>query len=189
MKSIITWFSIVTICLCFSFRSKAQSTFNSGDNVFNLGIGLAGNLYAGGGYATTIPPIGLSFEHGLNNSKIGIGGFLGVASSTYSYDYGGYGNYSWRYTYKIIAVRGAYHFYTQKKFDVYAGALLGYNAVSFTYSAPPGDQTYNGYATVGSGFAFDIFVGGRYYFTQHFGVMAELGYGVTLLTIGIALKL
>jgi hypothetical protein len=33
-----------------------------------------------------------------------------------------------------------------------------------------------------------FFVGGRYYFSEFFAAMLELGYGVSYLNIGVALK-
>lgn len=184
---------ILGICTFSLNRASAQQTFNSGDNVFNLGFGLGGDLYAGGGYATVIPPIEASWEHGMNVPKLGLGIFIGVASESYQvpyndyYDGHYYGYYTWRYTDKLIGIRGAYHFYTQHKFDVYAGAILGYNSVSYSYTGP--GEGYNNYATLGSGIAFDIFIGGRYYFSHHWGVYAELGYGIDLLSIGVTAKL
>jgi hypothetical protein len=41
----------------------------------------------------------------------------------------------------------------------------------------------------GSGVAYSLFVGGRYYFNQHIGVFAELGYGVAWLNLGVAFHL
>ncbi len=187
MKRIFTACCIFPCCIFFCSKTDAQ-TFNPGDNVFNLGVGLGGNLYTGTGYSTNLPPIGVAFDHGLNAPKWGIGGFIGVASATYQYNYSGYGYDSWKYTYKIIGVRGTYHFYMKDKFDVYGGALLGYDAVSVTFTGPYTD--YRGMYTVGgSGLAFDIFVGGRYYFSPKVGVVAELGYGISFLTIGVTFKL
>ncbi|HVB04279.1 MAG TPA: hypothetical protein VNE41_11235, partial [Chitinophagaceae bacterium] len=65
MKRIFTVFCVFSCCLFFCSKTEAQ-TFNPGDNVFNLSLGLGGDLYTGAGYSTTLPPIGLAFDHGLN---------------------------------------------------------------------------------------------------------------------------
>lgn len=70
------------------------------------------------------------------------------------------------------------------KFDTYAGALLGYDIVS---AKEVGDVpgTYN---ATESSVRLDLFVGGRYYFTDRFAAMAEIGYGIAYLNLGVALK-
>jgi len=40
-----------------------------------------------------------------------------------------------------------------------------------------------------SSMAFAFYLGGRYYINDKFGVMAELGYGIAYLNIGVALRL
>ncbi|NTW32641.1 MAG: hypothetical protein HGB12_08465, partial [Bacteroidetes bacterium] len=39
-----------------------------------------------------------------------------------------------------------------------------------------------------SGFAWTMFLGGRYFFNHDYGALLELGYGVTYINIGIAKK-
>ncbi|HVB03748.1 MAG TPA: hypothetical protein VNE41_08505 [Chitinophagaceae bacterium] len=186
MKKTATFFLIGAFLLFAYLPTKAQS-FKSGDNIFNLGVGVVGgDLYAGGGYSTSVPPISLSYEHGMNIHNFGLGAIIAFSSSAYNYNYYGY-SFSYHYSYKIIGLRAAYHFYTQEHFDIYGGLILGYDIVSATSS----DYTGNGYnyTVAGSSLAFDIFVGARYYFSDHVGAMAELGYGISILNIGLAFKL
>ena len=61
--------------------------------------------------------------------------------------------------------------------------MLGYNIVS--YSAT-GD--YTGPNTYGSGLGFSLFLGSRWFFSDNLAAFAELGYGVSILNAGIALK-
>jgi hypothetical protein len=43
--------------------------------------------------------------------------------------------------------------------------------------------------TAGGGFTYNVFVGGRYYFTDNIGAFAELGYGISILNLGLCVKL
>jgi hypothetical protein len=80
-----------------------------------------------------------------------------------------------------IGVRGSYHFgkllkVNNKKFDPYAGALLGLANRS---------SDYRGDTWVRPG----IFAGARYYFSRNFGAYGEAGYGVHAITLGMTFKL
>ena len=163
-----------------------ESTFVKGDKVLNLGIGLGSTLYSGSYYKAGFPPISVSLEVGvkdgiLDKGSLGIGGYLGYSS--HKWDYSGWG---WKYTNIIVGVRGNFHYPLVDKLDTYTGLMLGYNiATSKEYgNAVIG---YNYHASSG-GVAFAWFVGGRYYFSNNFAGMLELGYGITYLNIGVALK-
>lgn len=64
---------------------------------------------------------------------------------------------------------------------------LEYNIVSAkTYGY---EGSWNNYSSSVSGFTGSWFLGGRYYFTDNFAGLLELGYGIAYLNIGVALKL
>ena len=192
MKKIFLFISAVAIC----FSVNAQTpTFSKSDLVFNLGIGLGTTLYSGSYYKSTLPPISLSAEYGAiedfltEDLTLGLGGYVGIAGSKYETTFGNGGQtYGWKYSYTVIGVRGALHYPLVEKLDTYAGMMLGYNIVSFkeigTYQAGFGLEN-----SVGSSVAFSVYIGGRYYFSDNFAAMAELGYGIAYLNLGIALKL
>src|SRR5512147_1322079 len=103
-----------------------ESTFNKGDKVINLGIGLGSTLYHGFGYKASVPPISISGEYGikdgiLDKGVIGVGGYLGYSS--YKWEYYGWG---WKYTNIIIGARGTFHYPFIDKLDTYTGILLGF---------------------------------------------------------------
>jgi len=67
------------------------------------------------------------------------------------------------------------------------GLLLGYNIATskeFGSSIPGYDYSYSA-----GGITWAGFIGGRYYFKDNLAVMAELGYGIAYLNIGVALKI
>ncbi|MDD2197892.1 MAG: hypothetical protein PHE03_09255 [Bacteroidales bacterium] len=184
MKKTLT---LIAVLCSFSLLGISQNTFNKGDKVLNAGIGLGNALYTGSGYTSKTPPLSLSFEVGVvdelfdEKSSLGIGGYIGYSGA--KWEYSGWG---WKYTNFIIGARGVGHYQLIDKFDTYTGLLLGYDIVnSKEIGAIPG---MNGYSASGSSFIWAWFIGGRYYFSDSFGAMAELGYGISYLTLGISYK-
>lgn len=78
-----------------------------------------------------------------------------------------------------------YHFELNPKFDTYGGGMLGYNSVR--EKAEPNIQLIG--ETDTKGFTYTLLVGGRYRFTEHIGAFLELGYGVTVINLGLNIKL
>jgi hypothetical protein len=163
-----------------------ESTFKQGDKVLNLGVGFGSTFYSGTGYKAGIPPISASLEFGvkdgiLDKGSIGIGGYLGYSSHKWEYN-----NWGWKYTNIILGVRGVFHYPLVDKLDTYTGLLLGYNIAT---SKEFGTAVYGyNYSASSGGVAYSWFVGGRYYFSEKFAGMLELGYGITYLNLGVALK-
>lgn len=163
-----------------------EPVFLKGDKVLNLGIGLGSTLYSGSFYKSQVPPVSVSLELGvvdniLEKGSIGVGPYLGYSS--YKYEYLDWG---WKYSNIIIGVRGSFHYPFVDKLDTYAGILLGYNIASskeFGISVPGYDYSYSAGGIVYSGY-----IGARYYFGDAFALMAELGYGIAYLTLGVALS-
>ena len=168
--------------------SANAQTIMGGDKVINFGIGLGSTLYSGVGYKGGLPPLSASFEYALQElgpGMVGVGGYLGL--STYKWETTVAGStYGWKYSNVVIGARGTYHYNFVDKLDTYAGLMLGYNIVS---AKETGDWPLGfTYSANGSTFVWAFFVGGRYYFTDQFAVMAELGYGIAWLNIGVAYK-
>ncbi len=158
------------------------NTFSKGDKVANLSIGLGSTIY-GSGYSGGIPPIAASLEYGIKdelfneNSSLGVGGYLGFSTATW-------GDY-YSYSSIIVGARGILHYQLIDNVDTYGGILLGYNISSSKYT---GVGASIGGASVG-GLIYAGFVGARYYFSPKFAAMAELGYGIAVLNLGVSIKL
>jgi hypothetical protein len=164
-------------------------TFKVDDTHLSAGIGLLPTFYSG--LTTVVPPVSLSFEKGIDVSgtPIGVGGFLGFATSKSSVSY--LGDYYWSYTYIIVAARGSYHFELIKdeKWDTYVGLMLGYRFGKSTFHDPTGNY---GYATSNVGLggpAYSFFGGARYKIANNMNVFGEIGYGVSFLTLGLDFKI
>jgi hypothetical protein len=163
-----------------------ESTFVKGDKVVSLGIGFGTGLYSGTGYTTTLPPLSGAFEIGVKDGifekgTIGVGGEIGY--SGHKWEYSGWG---WKYSNIIIGARGNLHYPLAKKLDTYTGLILGFNIVSTKEfgTAYPGYD----YTASSSGLFVGWVVGGRYYFTDKFAGMVEVGVGLVYLNLGVALK-
>lgn len=159
-------------------------TYNEGDNLLNVGIGLRSTFTTGD---NTLPLLSASFEHGFTD-KISAGGFIGYAGS--KEEIATFGTtYTFKYSYLIIGARGSYHFYNTDKIDAYGGAMLGYNiANSKVEVSGAGAGFITPQAAEVGGIAYGLHVGGRYYFTDQIGAYAELCYGIALLNIGVTAK-
>jgi hypothetical protein len=181
--------SFILVCLLANiFLVSAQSVFTKGDKVLNVGIGFGNTLYTGLGYSSTIPPLFASLDvcakDNLFNEKssLGVGGFVGYASSEYKQDLI---DFRYKYSSFILGVRGSLNYQLAEKLDTYAGLALGYNIVSGSGSI---DDMYGLYSAQTSGLTFGLYLGGRYYFTDKLAGVLELGYDIAVAKIGIAYK-
>lgn len=165
--------------------ASAQDSFIRGDKVLNLGMGIGSTQYTGSLYTDNVPPLSISLEAGIKdelfdeNSGLGIGGYLGFSGSRYS---------GWKtetsFSNIIIGARGAFHYEFIDHLDTYAGLMLGYRIVNWEAGSVDNGQD----SAASSGFASAFFLGGRYYFNENLGGMLELGYGISYLNVGIALR-
>jgi hypothetical protein len=182
MKKLILLF--VAVAFSLTQMLAQESTFAKGDKVLNLGVGFGGR-YTGTGMTTSVPPLGASFEVGvkdgvLEKGSIGVGGML--AYSAHKWEYSGWG---WKYTSIIIGARGTFHYPLVNKLDTYTGLLIGYDiSTAKEYGTPTGYDYNSSYG----GFTYAWFVGARYYFSDAFAAFGELGVGVTIFNVGVALK-
>ena len=180
--------SMLIALLVIGFSAASAQEAAKGEKIVNLGLGLRSTLYSGSYYTNKVPPISASVEYVLQDDlfdgkgALGVGGYLGYTSA--KYDYSGWG---WKYTNIIIGPRGFLHYNLADKLDTYTGLLLGYNIVS---SKEFGTSYYNtNYSATSSGVIWEWFIGGRYYFSDNFAGMLELGYGISYLNIGVSFKL
>lgn len=162
--------------------------FKKNDKAITLGIGIpSASLYTGSYYKLRIPPISLSYEHGITDKLgigyIGVGGYFAIAGSKYEVTIPPFDTYGWKYTYIIVGVRGAYHFDLVDNLDIYAGLMVGARVTSSKEIGDVGvaspDKTKATHAE---------FAGIRWYVKPRFALMAELGYGISYINLGVAFK-
>lgn len=179
-KSFIILFSLL---FSISYTETKAQAFQKGTTAINAGVGVGTAL---GGYGKLRPAISISADHGIwevgGPGVVSLGGYVGTTGYKYSDS-----SYNAKWNYIIVGVRGAYHyngFQNLPDLDLYGGAMLGYNIVKYT-----SDQNEDFFGkTYGSGIGLSGFLGTRYHFTEIFGVFAELGYGVSVLSAGLTFK-
>lgn len=164
-----------------------ESLFVNGEKVVNIGIGLGSALYTGTYYKGTVPPLSVSFEKGIKDNVlekgvIGVGGYVGY--SAYKYEYLDWG---YKYSNIILGGRGTFHYPLLEKLDTYTGVLLGYQILTHKEFGDWGTGTP--YNAASGGLIWSWYAGGRYYFNEKMAAMAELGYGISYLTLGISMKI
>jgi hypothetical protein len=176
-----------------SIYAQGQS-FSKGDHHLHAGIGLI-NFYYNSSYLGLLPPVNASYEVGIVDLEevgvIGAGPFVGFSTArSKKYDYGA-GEYWWRYTYLTLGARGAWHFdiLNDDRFDTYAGLMVGYTITNYSYfDTGSGGSNIDPLDT--SGFLNrSLFAGCRYKASDAIRLYGEVGWGFTLLNIGIDLKI
>lgn len=186
MKKITALFAFMAFTL---FVSSAQAqSFSKGDNVLNLSVGFGSGWYSGSGYSYS-PALAISMEHCFwddlinGDFSIGIGGYLGFATAKYRDPNGDYG---WNYTTIAPAGRGVFHWTGVDKLDTYAGLNTGFDIrTSKEYGNWPGGSVET---SSSGGFYTSPFIGVRYYFTESFCVMSEMGAGIAYFNVGVGFK-
>jgi len=182
---------VLFIATLFTTTTRAQF-FEKGTNVVSAGIGLGGH-FGSYTYGSQTPGLSVQYERGIwdvgGPGVISLGGYAGIKSYKYSGSSGGY-HFDEKWNYTVIGARSAYHYnaLNNEKFDVYGGLMLSYNILSYKYSDNSGSSVFKGSGSYGSNLGLSAFVGGRYLFTDNIGAFAELGYGVSYLTLGVAFK-
>ncbi len=177
---------VLTIILLSLSQLIAQDTFMKGDKVINLGIGIGSTLYSGIGNKSTVPPLSVSYEVAVldnifDKGVIGVGGYIGYQS--YKWKDGWYG---YKYSNLILGARGAFHYPLAEKLDTYVGLMVGFNVASSKWIGTGTDRFAH---SSSGGLIGSLYVGGRYFVGKHFGLMGELGYGITYLNLGLTYKL
>lgn len=152
MKKIILSISLVLL----TSMAFSQSALYRGSNQLNLGVGLSDSGI----------PVYIGFDHSVL-TDLTLGGEL----SYRAYNENWQNNY---YNHNIIGISGNlnYHFNTlfgiSPRWDLYAGANVGF----YVWTSPDG-YTGNHSSNLGLGAQ----VGGRYYFSNSFGINIEFGGG------------
>ena len=178
---------LLAILLLSSSSILFSQNFKKDEQVVNFGLGIGATYYSGSFYSTVVPPISISYEKAIldgifDKGVIGVGGYFGYSASKFSSNII-FGNYSSSITNIFIGARGSLHYpiIDEPKLDTYAGLTLGWWINSWSNSS-----VY--YSATGGGFYPSFHAGAHYYFTDQWSGMAEIGYGVAYLNIGVGYK-
>lgn len=171
-KFIFTLLAVLTL----GISAQGQSTFNKGTAILNFGLGIGGDLF-NDSYRVLCPPLSVSLDYSVvgnlfdGNGSIGLGGY--AASSLYKTRHHEYTNATYSHT--LIGPRASLHYQFVDRLDTYISLLLG---LSIEHINSSGNSHSD--ATFGMG----LHVGTRYYLSNDWAIMGEVGYGLTYLMIG-----
>jgi hypothetical protein len=142
--------------------------------VFNAGIGL-GSIYDVSGHL----PAGFAFKVALQRGMWELGpGTVALGIETgMVFNSTTAGSHTDRYSKFNIAPRAGWHCgWDVTGLDTYAGMAMGIGFLSQTDF----DTKLR--------FHGSVYVGGSYFFNEHFGLNLETGYGTTIIQVGVAYK-
>jgi len=183
---------LVTAMIVFTGMAGFTQAFEKGSNAINLGMGFGNTAYHESYYYGFFPSLSGSYEYGIVNVPMGsklngvvsVGGYLGWSTSNYDKDWNE--DYYYHYNNFIIAVRGNYHFIFHDRFDPYAGLWFG-GRIQAGHWKGNGDHPED-WEPAKSSPAAGVYVGARWFFTEGFGVYAEMGYLISVINIGVTFK-
>ncbi len=195
MKKIVLVLLILTIVTTGIKAQRTSDTFANKDNVIGVGFGLGG-VYGYSSYDSQTPVFGVQYDRGIvelgMGGVIGVGGFVGYKGYVNKYNWNNGNNnedFKIRSNIFIIGARGTFHYdvFKVKNLDTYAGAMIAFHIVNESTDLP--DEVYDNYYDSHASAAYaSIYAGAKYYFAPQVAAFAELGYGVSWLTTGIAFK-
>jgi hypothetical protein len=141
-----------------------------------IGIGVNGSSVA----------FGAGYEYGVTE-EISVGGLVDY----YTWSTNGWGAYGGKYTYIVIGAQGNYHFGKtlkwDSKLDPFAGVVLGYESISWSWDNDPG-YSYGGWSATSSGIVFGGQAGIRYFLSPNLALYGQVGFGITYLKVGVDFK-
>lgn len=174
MKKVVLLFVLVFVVIS-AYAQKNRSSFRQGD--FVLGVsGAIGEHYVKNIDNVKIPAISLGGEVcAIGRSYTGSLG-LGVRTA-----YSAYSTISnLRHGNLFFIGRAAFHYQFVRNLDTYIGVGMGIRMSASDYNI------FN--HNIANAYAWETFLGLRYYFVRNFGFMAEVSYGVAILNLGLVVR-
>ena len=169
---------LITVLVCaYALPGQAQMMYQKGDLLVNTGVGLGSSVYG------TVSLNG-SVEYFVNED-LSVGGAIGYSGYRRNYVF----NDPLRINVFYFGPRGSYHFadaldIENEALDLYVGAFVGFGITTVSYRG----ERFSGYSDVND-FGYDIFGGVRYQFNPKVAAYGELGFGVSILQMGVSFKL
>ncbi|SKC89365.1 outer membrane beta-barrel protein [Ohtaekwangia koreensis] len=184
MKKDIRFLVVISFLLLSFSQFSVSAQVRKGDFLLSPNLGL-GYYYAGSGLAVTL---GVNGEYAFTDEISG-GGYIAYTRWTTDYGYQG-NNYDYSYNFIDFGARASYHFakllrVSNKKFDPYAGAFLGFVTSSYSHD---GNGVVGYDDNYGSDLRPGIFAGARYFFQPNIGVFGEVSIGLTPISGGVTFK-
>lgn len=183
----------ITILFFFSICWGGLLAQNYEDDGFyiQIGVGVPTSSFFQEDHRMLLPLFNLSLEKAITD-QITVGGTLGfTASRSTVYRFQG-DHFFYRNNFSVLMLRGAYHpeLFDEDKFDVYGGTEIGVRVGWAAYygqgelaelEVNPGTAPW--------GLAYRVFAGGHYYHSDFLHFFLEVGFGASLLNLGLQFNL
>lgn len=148
------------------------------------GIGLL-PTFAKDHAATISPPISLELRYQFNaNLSLGLLAGHSVSEVTRSYLTGE--NITYQNDFKMLALRAGAHTHRWTKWQAYGGIVIGYQNNNIDdYSTNKESENQSRFRRDPSPLFFSAFMGSAYHPIPQLEVFGELGFGLSILTLGV----
>ena len=174
-------FTIVSITLSAQILEK-------GDITFQAGVGLLPTFFLDAS-ETVVPPISLTANYRFLNA-LSVGGYAGYS------EYNGVPNENFdgsvnQFSSKSFlgGLRLSAHSTKVKNWDVYGGFQVAYSKPSVVNNIIVPSESPIPETRVNEGFLYSGFIGATGFVSKNIGLFGELGYGISLVNLGVTLKL
>ncbi|GJM34434.1 MAG: hypothetical protein DHS20C18_34350 [Saprospiraceae bacterium] len=174
-------------------QSKEIRAVKKGDLQLSAGIGIIPTYAADGGHIN-VPPVSAKLTYQLSE-KFSLGAYAAFSSTTsqqLNYPDGSTRVYDSKQL--IFGTRAAAHINRFKNWDVYGGLMLGYSIptvdqiTQYPIENDRDDELPSFSRPAESKFLYSGFIGATYFFSPQLGVYGEVGYGISLLNLGVNYK-
>lgn len=183
---------ILTVLLVLSFSSaNAQTIFKKGDIEFAAGMGIF-PTFAKDDAAIVVPPLSARLHiRALPNFSLGA---YAAYSSSEAHQVGlpGGAVRDVDNEFYLFGLRAAAHTNRLDNWDIYGGAMLGYNVPKVNNTLTKEKSEIEGPVfsrPAENEFTYSAFVGATYFPVKNLGLFAEVGYGISILNLGVSVKL
>ena len=165
----------------------------------SAGVGVVPTYFKDGG-SINVPPVSLNVAYKATE-KFSVSAFAAYSSTTspqLKYNDGSANIFNSQML--IVGIRPAVHFVNLEKWDVYGGFSFAYNVPMVDVQNTPSDEPLYGdnkpdtptpsfYREAENNFTYSGFVGATYFVKNNIGIFGEVGYGISLLNLGVTYKL
>lgn len=172
MQKITTALVALTLSL-FALNGSAQNVVEQGTSIGSVGVGMDYRTYDG--HSSGVFTLSGAYDYGLagylwdDNSALTLGGYLSASS--------------WKYSNSVtFGPRLGLHYHFIPQLDTYVSLILAYSHMTWR------DEYKTQKHSSAGGFDWGGHLGVRYMFQPTIGMFAEVGYGISLLNIGVSFK-
>jgi len=202
MKNLIKLSLLVSSIFIFNIQSGMAQVygrqndlgFKAGQVEIQAGLGLV-STFVSMNAKTKIPPVSIAVNYRFKDF-LSVGAYFGYSSTGYNGDMiDTHGeiikedDFSLRNNFYLTGLRFQGH-YSQGQLDFYGGAMLGYNFSRIsTNITDPKDRPEGIVIEEGNLVTYSGYIGLKYITPSKLGFYGEIGYGASLVTIGLTYRL